>query len=357
MTITHPHGQRRIPRRGTALLAACGLLSMLVMGGTMAAAPAQNKYGRPSPQPKPEGAVRIATYNVLNLFDHADDPSLQGEHDDIDMATSDDRCRAIADAIRKLDADIIAMEEVESLEALRWFRDTYLADMGYTHLASEDVGYYRGVEQSVMSRYPITRTRIWPDMTLDPSKRTGPGWSEIPSDERPPYKFQRSPLMVDVRIRDDYELTLFVVHHKSGPFRWQRELEALGVVDLVKARLERDPSRNVIVLGDFNAAPWDKSVRVYLEAGLIDVMAHRIVPRWRDPDPEEPNLYKTHESDRVLDYILMTSGAHREFIVGSAHIVGTLYDEDYDWREDPFPAGYASDHYPVVIDLKPRDQR
>ena len=347
---------RRSGPIAAALLMACGLLGALAVAGTMSARPG-HKFGLPAPKPKPENAIRIASYNVLNLFDHADDPALEGEHDDIDMATADDRCRAIAAAIRSLNADIVALQEVESREALRWFRDTYLADMGYDYLASEDVGYYRGIEQSVMSRYPVKRMRTWPDMKLNPAARTGPGWDDIPPDERPPFEFQRSPLMVDVEIRDDYELTLFVVHHKSGRNRWKRELEALAIIDLVEARLEDDPSRNLMVLGDFNAAPWDKSLRLYLEAGLIDVMAHRIIPRWRNPDPEEPNLYKTHESDRVLDYILMNSAAHRELVIGSAHVVGTLYDDEYDWRIDPHPPGYASDHYPLVVDLIPHDRK
>jgi hypothetical protein len=27
----------------------------------------------------------------------------------------------------------------------------------------------------------------------------------------------------------------------------------------------------------------------------------------------------------------------------------------YNWREDPYPDGYASDHFPVIIDLIPED--
>jgi hypothetical protein len=59
----------------------------------------------------------------------------------------------------------------------------------------------------------------------------------------------------------------------------------------------------------------------------------------------------------VLDYILLNSAAHRELVIGSAHIYGTLYDEDYDWTTDPYPQGYAADHYPVIIDLIPRDAK
>ena len=82
-------------------------------------------------------------------------------------------------------------------------------------------------------------------------------------------------------------------------------------------------------------------------------MAHRTT--WnRDPDVL---LYKTHESNRVIDYVLMNSAAYREFIPGSAHVYGTFTPpKSYDWRTDPHPDGYASDHYPVIIDLTPIDR-
>ena len=333
-----------------------------LVGATMlsilAAAPAgkpANKFGLTEPLPRTSGAIRLAAYNTLNLFDHVDDPSLRGEHDDLKAATAPERCAELARAIKAIDADIISLEEVESLDALKWFRDTYLADAGYTHLASIDVGYYRGVECSVMSRFKITEARVWADESLDDVKRTGTGWAAVPPDQRRGLKFQRSPLMVEVEVTPDYQLTIFTVHHKAGSeFKFHRESEALQIVEYLDAIRRRDPERNVVVMGDFNAAPFDKSLRLYLEAGMIDTLAHRTI--WKD-DPDAP-LYKTHESDRVLDYILLNSAAHRELVIGSAFVYGTLYPGDsHDFTRDPHPPGYASDHYPVVVDLTPKDAR
>ena len=67
-------------------------------------------------------------------------------------------------------------------------------------------------------------------------------------------------------------------------------------------------------------------------------------------------MFKTHESGRILDFILLNSAAHRELVIDSPRVRGTRYDEKYDWRTDPFPVGYASDHYPVIMDLIPRDE-
>ncbi|MCP4743901.1 MAG: hypothetical protein GY871_16980, partial [Actinomycetales bacterium] len=136
------------------------------------------RFGRPTPLAKADDSIRIASYNVLNLFDEADDPSLQGKYDDLPMATSRDRCESVARIIRSIDADVLCLQEVESEAALRWFRDEFLDGMGYEHVASKDVGYYRGVEQSVLSRHPITAVKTWPDEDLTDmeAKKQGDGW-------------------------------------------------------------------------------------------------------------------------------------------------------------------------------------
>ncbi len=316
-----------------------------------------NRFGLSAPLPRTPGGIRLATYNLLNFFDQVDDPALEGEFDDLKMATSPERCQKLAEAILAIDADIVALQEVESLEALRWFRDTYLAEAGYRYLASEDVGYYRGIECSVMSRFPILETRIWPELSLDDVDRSGPGFSSVPRDHRKGLKFQRSPLMVTVKVDDDYELTVFSIHHKSGrDYNFQREAEALRLVELVNAIEAQDPDRNIVLMGDFNAAPWYKSFRIYLQHGFVDTLAHRVIPP-RNESQNEARLYKTHESDRVLDYVLLNSAAFRELVIGSPHVFGTLTPpESYDYRTDPPPTGYASDHYPVIIDLIPEDR-
>ncbi len=322
-----------------------------------------NKFGYSAPKPRTPGAIRLATYNMLNFFDPFDDPTLQGEHDDAGMVTEERRCKVLAQTIRAVDADILALQEVESLEALTWFRDNYLKDMGYKYIASYDVGYYRGIECSVMSRFPITDARVWPNMSLDNVQRPGPGWSEIPPESRRGLTFQRSPLCAKITIdvdnsEEDYELIVFSVHHKAGgDNRFHREAEAVRIVEFINQLRSENPAANIIVMGDFNAAPWDKSVRLYLEAGMIDTLAHRIIPRWRNADETEASLYKTHESGRVIDFVLLSSGAHREFVVGSAHVFGTMMPpESYDWRKDPKPEGYPSDHYPIIIDMIPGDR-
>ncbi|MBG80418.1 MAG: hypothetical protein CMJ39_06900 [Phycisphaerae bacterium] len=310
-----------------------------------------HRFGLTEPMPRQDGTIRVATYNMLNFFDQKNDRSLEGEYDDFGDnpgPTSSARCEELAKVIRAIDADVLALQEVESEEALEWFRDTYLADMGYDHVASEEVGYYRGIEQSFLSRFPITEVNTWPKANLDKVKRTGGGWDEIPAGTRN-LRFQRSPICVTVKTPEGYELTVFSVHHKSGRNRWHREAEALQIMDYVQEMSERDPARNIIIAGDFNAQPWDRSMQVYFRRGMTDAMTtrtHNI-----EHDDASP-VVKIHTSDRVIDFVLLNQAAMGELVGGSGFVMGTS-GEEYDWMKVDPPAGYASDHYPVVIDMVP----
>jgi endonuclease/exonuclease/phosphatase family metal-dependent hydrolase len=329
------------------------IITTFIVSTLLAAPSPHHTYGLTQATPRMDGTIRVASYNMLNYFDQADDPLLQGEYDDFGTnpgPTTFERCEELARAIRAVDADVIALEEVESKEAITWFRDRFLSDMGYDHIASEDVGYYRGCEQSLLSRFPIVETHTWPDADLSKVRRTGGGWAE-PSDNGGDAKFQRSPLFATVRTPGGYELSLFAVHHKAGRDRWKRESEALQIMDYIAQLMKSDPNRNIIVLGDFNAQPWDRSMQVYFRSGMVDAMTLRGANI--DYDDASP-LRKTHTSGRVIDFVLLNHAALGELVEGSGFVLGTSA-EDYDWRNDPIPAGYASDHYPIAIDLVPQD--
>lgn len=323
-------------------------LSLLV---ALLAPSEHHRFGLTEPMPRIDGAIRVASYNMLNFFDQEDDPALQGDYDDFGDnpgPTTYERCQELAQSIRMLDADVLALQEIESEEAIRWFRDRFLAEMGYDHIASRDVGYYRGVEQGVLSRFPITEVRTWPEADLSRVKRTGGGWADVPEDETD-IKFQRSPIFASIQHPNGYEVSLFVVHHKAGRARWLREAEALQIMSYVEGLSSQDPDRNIIVLGDFNANPWDRSMQVYFRGGMVDAMTMRGANiQHEDTSP----LRQTHTSGRIIDYMLLNKAALDELVEGSGFVLGTSAEE-YDWRNDPIPPGYASDHYPIVIDLVP----
>lgn len=331
------------------------------------AAEPKRRFGLEAPLARSAGAIRLATYNIENLFDDQDNPAISGDIDDKNMTKPEALCKAAAAAIRRLDADVLCMQEVESYEALIQFRDRYLAGMGYDHVVSIDAGDPRGIECSVLSRFPLSDPKVWRDLPLgtEPEQvgnRANPNAGKA-------LVMKRSPLRVTVDVPAEhvarlrkaehpgapaaeagpYRLTLFVVHHKSGrDFGFQREREAGVVVGLVQDLLKSDPEANVAVLGDFNAQLSEKPMAVYREAGMVSVFADRSA---RDA------ATTSHSSGRTIDHILLGANARAEFIPASRFVLGTIdRPEGADWRTTPPPPGYASDHYPVAIDLWPHDK-
>jgi endonuclease/exonuclease/phosphatase family metal-dependent hydrolase len=329
------------------------LISIFALSLAFLAPSEYHRFGLTEAMPRIEGTIRVGSYNMLNFFDQTDDPTLQGKYDDFGDnpgPTSDARCKELAKVIIELDADVLALQEVEGLEALVWFNEHYLPDMGYEYVISEEVGYYRGIEQSLLSRFPVTEVNTWTNADLSKIERKGGGWTDIPTDEES-ITFQRSPLFVTVETPQGYELSIFVVHHKAGRNAWHRELEALQILNYIEEMTAEDPERNIAVIGDFNSTPWDRSTRSYFRSGMTDAMSLRTLNlKWDDTSP----LRMTHTSGRLIDYILLNPAALSEYIIDSGFVLGSSAQE-YNWREDPFPAGYASDHCAIAIDMVPRE--
>lgn len=307
------------------------------------------RFGFKDPIARTPGTIRIATYNVENLFDDKDDPALKGSQEDIEMTKPDGQLKAVADAIKAIDADVIALQEIESKEALLWFRDAYLKDLGYAHVASIDAGDERGIEQSVISRFPITAEKSWGNAPLD---AVGPAGSP---EAGKPLTMHRSPLMVKIEVPtattggQPYALTLFVVHQKSGrDYGWLREAESAKFLALIREYQKSNPTSNVVLLGDFNSQPRDASYRTYVTGGLTDVFA-------REDTGADPRFI-THASGRIIDHILVSSTLVPEVVMPSRFVFGTTIlpqgaDRNAAWT---WP-GYASDHFPVVVDIRPVD--
>jgi endonuclease/exonuclease/phosphatase family metal-dependent hydrolase len=345
------------------------ILQTLALTVMLLAPSSDHRFGLTEAMPRIDGTIRVATYNMLNFYDedgYNHMPKLNARPGHISWELSDildsdgkqiphtskERRRELARVIKEIDADILLLQEIESKETLATFNDNELDELGcrYEFIASEDVGYYRGVEQSILSRFPIKDIKTWVDADLSKIKRTGEGWSQIPHNTAN-IRFQRSPLCVTVTTPEGYELTLFSIHLKAGRNAWHRELESLQIMEYIEAMTKKNPNRNIAVIGDFNAQPWDRSTRVYLRNGMIDALSFRAMNlKWDDTSP----LRKTHTSGRLIDFIMLNSAAVGELVIDSGFVLGSAHPE-YDWKNDPIPAGYSSDHCAIAVDMVPRE--
>ena len=307
------------------------------------------RFGIAQAPEKPINTFRLTTYNIENLFDDVDDPTLTGKNDDAGNTKPVHQMIAVARAIHKLDSDVICMQEIESLDALLWFRDAYLSDMGYEYVVSLDAGNSRGIENAVLSRFPLTNTELWIGKELGGvhPEKYGRNKNYYAGE---PVAFRRSPLKLDAEIpatgdREAWTLTLFVVHHKSGRYsQYWREAEARMIVKLTESVEAEHPGRAIVVLGDFNAQTSDKSVKAYLGNGFVDVFGGH---------QAGGTEIITHESNRRIDLLLANASAIGYLHEDAAFVLGTAArPEGVDWRSLDTFEGYAADHYPVSVDIE-----
>lgn len=308
------------------------------------------RYGIAEAPAKSPGAFRITTYNIENLFDDVDDPTLSGRDEDIDDTKPHHQNLAVARAIREVDADVLCVQEVESREALDWFIEKYIPDMGYEHVISLDAGNSRGIENAVLSRYPLSNPELWIGKELGGvhPDNYGPNAKNFYAGE--PVAFRRSPLKVDVQIPtgdesgSSWTLTLFVVHHKSGRYSgYWREAEARTILKLAQSVEAEHPGRPIAIVGDFNAQVSDESVKIYLEGGFNDLFAEA---------KSNNESIVSHESNRRIDLILLNEAANERLVADSGFVLGTAArPEGVDWRSLDTFEGYAADHYPVSAEL------
>ena len=307
--------------------------------------------------------IRIATFNCENLFarfkfnKNVDPAKATKQGFDINMVNfdilSDTEKKLTAKAIAALDADVIALQEIENLDVLKRFRSDKLNGLKYTFAMLVDGNDPRQIDVAVLSRFPLVATRSFQHLR----------------DGSTPL-FSRDCLEVDVNVNGK-TLTLFVNHFKSmldkqhpsqgrKNTRAKRVKQAAEVKKIVQARFGSHPgSAPWIVLGDLNdfLAPSQGTT-----SGITDLVTWPEVENVVDRLPVAERF--THFFDRApagearvqqLDYILLSSSlaaATNALPVIERRGLSTKAKEVTVPRFPGVTAkSEASDHCPVAIDI------
>ena len=252
-------------------------------------------------------------------------------------------------AIRELGADVLALQEVESVDTLKHFRAGALGGRkAYPYVAGIDGNDPRLIDVAVLSKLPITHVRSHQHL-LDPETRSST-------------LFSRDCLEVDVALPEGGSLTLFVNHFKSmlggrEETRPKRERQARAVKEIVTERCGADAGEHPFaILGDFND---------YLEDDEQGMTGIAELVRWEELEnvvrrlPEEErwtHFWPRGRAYHQLDYLLL-SRTLADATPSSPEIMRKgmpLRAERYEGerfvgvgRDNP----KASDHCPVVIEL------
>ena len=267
--------------------------------------------------------------------------------------------------------DVICMQEVESMIALRRFNEQYLG-AAYPYGLVVDSRDFRQIDVAILSKHEIVSVRTHVD---EPDTVAGRG-----------YLFSRDCLEVQLVLPANRRLTLFINHLKSKYAESAedrvkgdklRERQAERVAEIVKSRFPGSHFDEAlfVVVGDFNDEPESPSLKPLVkDLNLTDALA-------AIPNESDRWTYWWRSENEVgqLDYLLLSPalasavagtaprierrgvGFARVLADGSPGPHNTTFrrrDDDPNRQSVGFqferfvevsPADYASDHCPVFL--------
>ncbi len=280
----------------------------------------------------------IGTYNVENYLDQP-----KGTR----RAKSEPAKSRVRESIKALNADILAIQEMGSLEALGELQAS-LRKEGLDYPHREFVrGWDTNIFLSILSRYEIVARRPHTNESFLLNGRrlhVSRGFAEV-----------------DIRLNPTYQITLITAHLKSRRAAVQadeaewREQEALKLRSLVDIRLTANPRANLVVLGDFNDTPASRPMKVLLGKGKTSMVDTRPTERHGDTytntesqdDPRRiawTHFYAKEDTFSRVDYILLSRGLAAEWQKAGTRILALP-----NW-------GQASDHRAIVAEFLAQDR-
>lgn len=193
----------------------------------------------------------------------------------------------IAERIRRINVDVLAVQEAEDIDTLRQFNREHLNSM-YPHVALIEGNDPRLIDVGVLSRYPIGAFTSW-------QRAAHP---EIPED----LIFGRDLIEVEIlnARRNARLFTLFNTHLKShyvdfsedaetgavaANERRRRQAETMGRI--VKSRMR--PDSRYVVVGDMNDPPASEFLRGFAQNPDLKLVNGLVAPsETRPAKPDTP---------------------------------------------------------------------
>lgn len=281
--------------------------------------------------------MRIASYNVQNLFTEAD-----ARRQTRATAKPGKGLTALAGTLGVLAADAVLLQEVGSAEALTLVNERLKEP--YPFAAVVEGNSERGIHLAVLSREPFQVTSHR-HLTLD--DEAGRPLLDYASEaaagsgQLTPIQIQRDLLQIELDLADAGTLALFNVHLKSKTNRPWRQLaaddvraaEARQVAERLAAYLALHPDRPLLIGGDFNDLRSSESLAPLFELPLVDPLGQQLAQTGANPSTYWPKRRMR------LDFLLLSAAAASRLVPDSAQIHAGQR------------AKRASDHYPISVDL------
>lgn len=272
--------------------------------------------------------LTIATFNAENMFDAADDPY---RNDESTPSKNRVDLEKLAATIRDIDADVLALQEIESRGYLERFNRVLLPDLGYRHIVHYEGNDGRGIDVSLLSRLPIGAVTSYRHLRFKDAQGNS-------------RRFQRDVLRVEVQPAHGEMFEIWVVHLKSS-YGGRAAAEPIRLAECHKLReilddvLRKSPDRGILVCGDFNDTIDSAAVKTirgavgskfHLDCFVNDVKNRAAV------------TYNKPPYESIIDFIMTSRGMSRRYVVGSYQIRNGLHTQT------------GSDHNPVFARFRVR---
>lgn len=187
--------------------------------------------------------LKVLNWNVQNLENDKDDSGAPGETI-VSTAEYVTHRKAVGVVLNQLDADVVVLTEVENKAVLD---DLNTTELGAKYVASSlvDGNDYRGVDIGVLSKYPIDSVVSHKEDAFPLNGTAGPN-----------YYFSRD--CPEIHIQFNGRKMVFLGTHfkaKSNDDPIKRLAEAQHTRAIANGLAKEDPTRAIIILGDFNDTP------------------------------------------------------------------------------------------------------
>lgn len=297
----------------------------IVIGAKMPTDASATSQPAKAPPHKFDGTCTVATFNVLNLYDDQDDPY----RDDEQMQTKPrEELDRLADTLRRVNADLVALQEVENRGYLQRFVSVLIPDLGYKHVVLIEGNNNRGIDVALLSRLPIGPVTSYRHL-------------QFPSGQGESMGFQRDLLRVNVRPPDLPPFDVFVVHLKSKYGGESLESlatrmgEARQIRSVFDEILNDKPDARFLICGDFNDTLDSEPLKTLIGTGKTK-MTH-----FEQDVPEEQRVTYNEEPHRsMIDFIMASPAMAKHYTKGSYRIL------------DCSVSSCGSDHNPVIAEFE-----
>ncbi len=210
----------------------------------------------------------LVSLNLRRLFDTSDDPAVSEPV--LTAAAFESRLAKLSLAIRGrlMTPDVIAVQEVENLATLQALAARLNTDEVRAGRANPDYRAYleEGNDPSGIDVGFLVKTSR---VTVTGATQVGRDATYTTPDGRAATLHDRPPLVLRARA-GDLSFTAIAVHLRSlinvedAGVRAKRAAQAEALARLIQARRDADPAERLVVLGDFNAFPFND--------GYVDVL-------------------------------------------------------------------------------------